>query len=172
MARLPTRGPSDDLLPVTIGEATLSEAPAARVTWIAPFRGRADEVAQALGGLPDPGRWRDAGALRIVATAPGQWTVLGEVDPPDGIAVTDQSDAWFRLILSSDSAADILARLVPADLRGAEPGWAARTLLGHVSITLLRDTEGWEIWAPRSMAGTVLHDLARAMRSIAGRRAL
>ena len=92
----------------------------------------------------------------------------------DGLAaVTDQSDAWIVVRLEGAGAEDVLARLVPIDLRGrAFPqDSAARTLLGHMSVGIVRVPGGFEIRAFRSMAGTLAHELGRAMRAVAARGA-
>ena len=67
---------------------------------------------------------------------------------------------------------DILARLVPIDLRDqAFPdGAAARTLFGHMTAVLMRlGPEHYEVMVFRSMAGTLAHDLKDAMESVAAR---
>ncbi len=144
----------------------LSAAPPEPITWFAAFDG-AD-------GYPAPGSWVQRGAARLVATGPGQWTALGPFDPPESAAVADQTDAWAAMILVGAGAPDVLARLTSVDLRVGrfDTGAAARTLLGHVAVTLLCIGEGrYEILVPRSMAGTAVHDLRRAMRTVAARAA-
>ena len=102
---------------------------------------------------------------------------------PEGLkglaAVTEQSGAWVRVALTGEGAGDALARLVPVDLRPAvlPPGAVRRTLIGHIAGAVVgadgdHEIGGHEIWAPRSMAGTLAHDLARAMGMVAARRRL
>ncbi|MEL6839146.1 MAG: sarcosine oxidase subunit gamma, partial [Pseudomonadota bacterium] len=65
---------------------------------------------------------------------------------------------------------DVLARLVPVDLRLAtfKTGHTARTMLGHMSVAISRvGAQSFEIMAMRSMAGTLVHELETAMRSVA-----
>lgn len=180
MADLFARTPAEGLLPVTIGGVTLSEAEPARITSVAPFRGREAAVSKALqeaagAAFPAPNRATGKAGARIVWTGPGQALVLGPAVAPEGAAITDQSDAWAHLVLEGQGARDVLARLAPVDLREGvfRRGHAARTLLFHMTATLIRTgTDRWEILVFRSMAKTAVHDLTGAMRGLAGRQAL
>jgi len=87
-------------------------------------------------------------------------------------SVVDQSDAWAIVILEGASAEDVLARLVPVDVRAArfKLGHTARTMLGHMTVSITRVGEqAFQIMAFRSMAKTLVHDLQRAMESVASR---
>jgi sarcosine oxidase subunit gamma len=58
------------------------------------------------------------------------------------------------------------------DVRRAQfpPGHAARTMLHHMTCTLMRTgDDAFEIMVFRSMAATAVHDLGTAMRSVAAR---
>jgi len=86
--------------------------------------------------------------------------------------VVDQGDGIAAVRLEGGGARDVLARLVPLDLRdGSFPeGATARTLLNHMAVTLTRvGAEAWEILAMRSMAATLVRELAEAMRHVAAR---
>jgi sarcosine oxidase subunit gamma len=74
------------------------------------------------------------------------------------------------LRLSGPDAVEVLSRLVPLDLAQMPPRTSARSLLNHMPLLLIRGDEGFEVWSYRSMAGTLLHELATAMRGVAARR--
>lgn len=179
MVNLVAKSAADGLLPVTHGSVTLSEAGMARITSVAPFRGRSGAVSDALkaavgAAFPAPNRVTGTAGARIVWTGPGQAMVLGPEVAVEGAALTDQSDAWAWLVLEGAGARDVLARLTPVDLRDGvfKRGHAARTLLFHMTCTLMRTgAERWEILVFRSMARTAVHDLGEAMRSVAARSA-
>lgn len=174
MASLVAMSPCAGLLPLSAGEVILSETAPEAITAVAPFDGRADAVSRALedaagAAFPAPGRWTGADT-RIVWTGPDQAMVLGPRVALAGAAVTDQSDAWAVMRLDGHGAEAVLARLVPIDVRLARfpPGHAARTLLHHMTCTILRVGEdAFEIMVFRSMAATAVHDLETAMRSVA-----
>jgi sarcosine oxidase subunit gamma len=166
--------PCAGLLPVTHGAVTLSEVLPEAITSVAPFAGQEAAVSAALeaalgAGFPQPNRWTGA-ETRIVWTGPEQAMVLGPRVAPAGAAVTDQSDAWAVMRLEGQGVEAVLARLVPVDVRRAQmpPGHAARTMLHHMTCTLLRTGEdAFEIMVFRSMAATAVHALETAMRSVA-----
>jgi len=95
---------------------------------------------------------------------------------PEGIAahaaLSDVTDGWARLVLSGEGPEEVLARLVPVDLRPAALGvdQTCRTLLGHMtaSITRLSDS-AFEIMVFRSMAKTAVHELTQAMTHVTAR---
>ncbi len=178
MARLVALSPCAGLLPVTHGTTTLSELTPEAITSIAPFDGEEAAVSAALeatagAAFPAPNRWTGA-TTRIVWTGPGQAMALGPRVAPAGAALTDQSDAWAVMRLEGQGAEAVLARLIPIDLRRAHfpPGHAARTLLHHMTCTLLRaGDDAFDILVFRSMAATAVHDIETAMRSVAAQGA-
>ena len=164
-------------LPLAVGGARLSEAVLGPVTSIAPFRGREAAVARALGGiaLPAPGRTERIGEGRLVWTGPGRALLIGR-PVPEGLsgiaAVVDQGDGIAAVLLEGPAAREVLARLVPLDLRDRSfpEGATARTLLNHMAVTLSRlGAEAYEVMAMRSMAATLVREMAEAMRHLAGR---
>jgi heterotetrameric sarcosine oxidase gamma subunit len=174
VARLIAVTPTQGLgLPIAHGTVRLHEVEPGPVTSIAPFRGA--DLSGVLGALPEPGRVVPWGEGRLLWSGHGRWTLLG-VPAPEGLsglaAVVDQSDAATRLHLSGAAVLDVLARLVPVDLREVPEGRALRTFLNHMTVTLIRDAEGWEIHGFRSMAGTLVHEIAEAMRRVAARAAV
>jgi heterotetrameric sarcosine oxidase gamma subunit len=174
VARLVETSPFAGLLPRAAGGVTLSEVRVEAITSVAPLAGREATVSAVLeraagAAFPAPGRWT-GGDIRIVWTGPGQAMVLGARVAPEGAAVTDQSDAWAVMRLEGAGAEAVLARLVPVDLRRAQfpPGHAARTMLHHMTCTLIRaEDAAFEIMVFRSMAATAVHHLGEAMQSVA-----
>ena len=174
MADLAARSAGAGLFPIEAGSARAAEVVPAGLWSVMPHRGRAGEVAAALPcGWPEPGRVAEGGGVRAIWFGREAAMVTGA--RPEGLeglaAVTDQADAWVVVRLSGPAAEDVLARLVPIDLgaRAFPEGSAARTLLGHMSVGLLRAEGAFEILAFRSMAGTLAHEMGRAMRAVAAR---
>ena len=86
------------------------------------------------------------------------------LNAPNSTAVGD------TLSLTGAGAEDVLARLVPVDLRGM--GAAARSSLGHMGVILMRHKDGFELMVFRSMARTAWHEIEAAMKMQAARQAL
>ena len=178
MARLIAVTPLQGLgLPMVVGGARLSEVDLGPVTSLAPFRGKEAAVARALGGaaLPHPGRVERAGEGRLVWVGPGRCLLIGRA-APEGLrviaAVVEQGDGIAAAVLQGPAARDVLARLVPIDLRDAAfpEGATARTMLVHMSVTLSRvGAEAYEILAFRSMGATLVREVAEAMHHVAAR---
>lgn len=161
----------------TLGGVTLSEVDVGPITSVAMLPGGAKSVAKGLKTLglamPEPGTFSEKKGARIVWTGREQ-AFLTSADCPalDGAAVTDQSDGWTVLGLSGAGAADVLARLVPMDLRlGALPvGRVVRTQLNHMNVVILRvGDHAFEIMVFRSMARTAWHEIEAAMQMLAAR---
>lgn len=179
---LKARGATAGLLPVTHGTVTLSEAPAQPMTSVMPYPGQVAAVEAALQeahglSFPAPGQVTQAGDVRCLWTGQAEAWLVG-VAPPDRLAglaaLSDQGDGWVVLHLTGQGAAEVLARRVPLDLRPARFGVqaCARSLLGHAAIHLCRIEEGFEIRGFRSMARTLVRELADAMAAVAAREAL
>lgn len=176
MADLLARTPAAGLLPVAHGALTLDEAPWETITSLSPRRGRTGEVARVL-PLPDPGRTLRADGRRVIWAGLDLFMVAGP--RPEGLeglaALTDQSDAWCRLRLSGPGVEAALARLTPLDPNPHSfgKGRSARTLMGHMDALLVREgREVVEAWVFRSMAGSAVHEVERAMRGVTAREAL
>ena len=95
--------------------------------------------------------------------------VAGAVSLDGLAAVTDQTDAWAVIHIEGQGVEDVLARLVPVDLRGPvfKKNHVTKTMLGHMSVTIKRvGSRGFEIMVMRSMAATLVHDLHVAMRGV------
>ena len=166
--------------PLHLGGVTLAEAAVGPITSVAVLPGGAKAVAKGLKGLgltfPAPNSFVEKKDVRIVWTGREQAFLIG-VEPPalEGAAVTDQSDGWAVLAISGVGAVDVLARLVPLDLRlPAFPvGCAVRSGLNHMNGVILRTGDyAFEIMVFRSMARTAWHELEAAMQAVAARQAL
>lgn len=168
-------------LPMMRGAAVLGAAPDAPMRAILPFRDRHAAVASALGcALPGPGeslRLPDGGLLLWAGL--NQWLLRGAAAADaalverleDDAAAVDVSDAWAGLVLSGAGTGDVLARLVPLDLDAAAflPGSVAASLLRHVPCRLVMGDGDVLLLVPRSLVGSAVADIARAMDGVAAR---
>ncbi|MCW9042227.1 MAG: sarcosine oxidase subunit gamma [Pseudopelagicola sp.] len=181
MGKLDAKSPCDGLLPIEIGAARLSEVEMTRLTSLAPKPGQEAAFSKALKAahgmaLPAPNRATGKAGARALWFGKGQGMLIGP-EPEAGLAahaaLTDQSDAWAMVRLEGAAAEDVLARLVPVDLRQSvfKRGHTARTMLQHMAVSITRISgEAFLILAFRSMAGTLVHDLETAMKGVAARR--
>lgn len=178
MVSLIANTPLAGRLPLTIGDVEITEIVVENAWLIAPFAGKKSAVSAALKAacgmvLPKAGRASGTGA-RIIWMAGGQWLLIADALPDlTGLAaVTEQADGLAAARVSGPATEDVLARLVPMDLRPAvfTKGATARTLLGHMMCSITRvDADAVEVMVMRSMAGTLVHDLERAAQGVAGR---
>lgn len=162
---------------LTLGGATLAEADPGPITSIAVYPGAAKAMAKGLKALglamPAPNSFVEKKGARIVWTGREQAFLMGVEAPAlEGAAVTDQSDGWAMLTLAGAAAVDVLARLVPLDLRlAAFPvGQVARSGLNHMNAVILRTgDDAFAILVFRSMARTAWHELETTMHMVAAR---
>jgi len=172
VVKLISLSPCAAFLPLTVGGVRLTEIIPERLVTVAPFQGQQDVVSAALRaqlgvGLSDVNR--RAGVVTWFGQ--GLWMVAGDV-VLDTAAVTDQTDAWAVVRIEGERVEDVLARLVPTDLRPNAFGdnHVAKTLSGHMPVTVVRTgRDAFDIMAMRSMAQTLVHDLEVAMRGVAAR---
>jgi len=181
VADLIAKSPCDGLLPLAIGAASLSEVEAGAITSISPFEDGAEPLAEVLKSahglsIPAPNRATGKDGARAIWFSRSHVLLVGPKPDPvlaQYAAVTDQSDAWTAVRLEGDAAVDVLARLVPVDLRQAtfKRGYTVRTMIQHMngSITRVGD-RAFQIMVFRSMAATLVHDLKTAMEGVAARR--
>lgn len=162
---------------LTLDGVTLAEVDTGPVTSIAVYPGQAKAVAKGLKALglvmPEPNSFSEKKGARIVWTGRDQAFLMG-VDAPalEGAALTDQSDGWAVLALSGAGGAEVLARLVPMDLRlGAFPvGRVARTQVNHMNAVILRTGDDMvQVMVFRSMARTAWHELETTMHMVTAR---
>lgn len=139
---------------------------------LAPYAGAGDKAAEVLGmDLPSPGRFEGKNPM-LAWFGYGHYMLLGrapDVGLADHCAVVDQTDGWAVFDVSGPQAMDVLARLTPLDLRpnALANGSAVRTELAHMQGAVLRmRKDRFRIMVFRSMAGTLVHDLNRAVQSV------
>ncbi len=158
----------------------LAEVEVGPITSIAVFPAGAKAVAKGLKALglamPAPSAFVEKKEARIVWTGRDQAFLIGVGCPTlEGGAVTDQSDGWAVLAVSGPAAVDVLARLVPLDLRLSvcPVGTALRTQLNHMNAVILRVGDyAFQIMVFRSMARTAWHEIETAMQLVAARAGL
>jgi sarcosine oxidase subunit gamma len=179
VAKLIAKSAAEGLLPVQVGAMNLKEPQISRITAIAPYPGREAAVAQALAraglGWPQPDRSIVNGRAAILWSGRLQAFLFNA--PPDAVspadaALTDVTDGWAGLTLDGRGASQVLARLVPIDLRLSRfpEGATARTALGHMMILLhRRGAERFALVVFRSMVATAVHEIEVAMRAVAAR---
>jgi heterotetrameric sarcosine oxidase gamma subunit len=165
---------------LTLAGVILAEVPVGPITSLAVFPGGAKAVAKGLKALglamPAPGAFAEKKGARIVWTGRDQAFLMGVEAPAlEGAAVTDQSDGWAVLGLSGVAAVEVLARLVPLDLRlTAFPvGSAVRSGLNHMNAVILRTGDyAFELMVFRSMARTAWHELETTIAMVAARQGM
>ncbi len=165
--------PCAGLLPISQDGIEVTEVAVERLMSVAPFAGQDKAVSAALkdqigGGLAGVNRRTGV----VTWFGHGTWMVGGDVALDGLAAVTYQSDAWAVVQIAGAGVEDVLARLVPVDLRAQQfkKNHVAKTMLGHMSVTITRvGADAFEIMVMRSMAATLVHDLRTAMRGVAAR---
>lgn len=178
MASLIEISPCEGLLPKIAGGMVLSELSFARVTSVAPFKGKTRALGAALKamglGWPGAGQSVRAKDSAVLWSGMDQAFLIGpDPAPLQGLAaLTDQSDGWARMRLKGPGAEQALARLVPLDLRAhvfAE-GQVARSGLNHMMLHIGRSgADSFDLMVFRSMAGSAVHELHQAMEAVAAR---
>lgn len=163
MVNLIAKSPLWGQAPVVSAGVTLAVVDLGRVTSVAPFG--------ATQGFPAPHCVLTDGVARLVWTGRGQAFLIN--GPPEAwagkAALTDQSDAWACLSITGAGAVDVLARLVPIDLRGMVVGACARSSLGHMTAIFIAVAGGYEVMVFRSMAQTAWNELETVVRMRAAR---
>ena len=178
MVKLLPLAPCGRMLPLMIGTVTLAEVVVTQQWSVAPFAGQDNAVSAALKdqigvGLAPVNRVLRKGDACVQWFGHGTWLVRGDVALDGVAAVTDQTDAWAVVQIAGARVEDVLARLMPVDLRAVvfKSGHMARSMLGHMSVAITRvGPQAFEIMAMRSMAGTLVHELTVAMENVAARR--
>jgi len=180
VAELKARTACRDELPLEIGSAQLAELDLGPVTSVMVW-GSEKELSGALKeahgvAFPKPNRSSGKDETRCIWFGRNQALLMGtaaDVGLRVYAAIVDQSDAWCAVSLSGEVSEDVLARLVPVDLRRAQfkRGHTVRTQVGHLMASVTRTgPESFMILVFRSMAATLIHELKQAMQSVAARR--
>lgn len=179
MVELKAQSSFADLLPLKIGSMTVEERDLGRLTVLGGFASAAglSETLEASHGvtLPKPLQstqkdntrclWFGRNEVLLVGPAPDQ-TLANHA------ALVDVSDGWAAAELQGPGAEDVLARLVPVDLRNATftPGQTLRSQLREIPASITRTDTGFLLLVYRSMAATLVQELRRAMEAVASRR--
>ena len=177
MDKLQAVSPCAGLLPITIGAVSVAVMDVGPITSVTPFAGVSGSDLERALGMPFPAPLQSTtdGDARLVWVGRGEALLMGVVPEASlgtHAAVVDQSDAWAVVTLTGAGGADVLARLVPVDMRLAVFGAGAtvRTQVGHMNASITRlDGDTYLIAVFRSMEGTLVHDLARALEAVAAR---
>ena len=180
MVELISKSACEGRLPLTIGGMSLTEEKPVALTSLMPWRGQEEALAEALEkahglSLPVPGRTTGKEGGSLIWFGRGQYLLMGpapDLALADHAALTDQSDAWAVVKLDGEGSEDVLARLVPIDLRRAtfKRGYTTRSQLQHMMASVTRTgPQAFVIMVFRSMAGTLVHDLKTAMEAVAAR---
>lgn len=179
MVELSARSPCGDLLPISIGQTKLEEVDAGHLTSLSTLGdvGALSAALELAHGMAWPGPNRTTGKdrARCIWFGRGEALLMGPAPDPSMrqvAAVVDQSDAWAVVALSGNGAEDVLARLVPVDLRrqSFRRGHSVRSQVQHMNASITRvGPDRFLILAFRSMAGTLVHELRTAMEAVASR---
>lgn len=178
MVELRAQSAAAGLLPLSIGTVSVEEVDPGVLTSIAPHD--ADKLSAALEkahGMALPGPLRATGKEGNRCIWFGHREVLLAGPAPDKTlgkhaAVVDQSDGWTCVTLSGAGSVDVLARLVPVDLREGtfKRGHTVRAPIQHMTGSITRiGADRFLILVFRSMAGTLVHDLKTAMEAVTAR---
>lgn len=172
--------PCEGLLPLHVGSVKVAEVDLGNMCSLSPFGDASrlsDTLKRAHGvALPKPGRATGKEGARCIWFGRDEVLLAGPAphgDLAEVAAVVDQSDAWAAVSISGADAMDVLARLVPVDLREAhfKRGHTARTMVQHMTASITRTgADDFLVLVFRSMAGTLVHDLKTAMEAVAARR--
>jgi heterotetrameric sarcosine oxidase gamma subunit len=177
--KLSDMGACAGLVPLSIGSVTVDELDVGRITSLSPFGdasglSAASESAHGI-GWPDVGHMSGRDGARLVWFGRNEVVLMGPA-PDDALAkhaaVVDVSDAWAVVSIEGETAVDVLARLVPVDLRleAIARGATVRTQVGHMAVSITRlGGDSFMVLVFRSMASTLIHELKQAMVGFAAR---
>lgn len=180
MVELAAQSPCAGLLPLRIGGVSLLSEDPGQLTALMPAPGGEAALSRALKAAhgvdwPAPGRMETGQGAAVQWFGHAQALLIGPAPDPALAAhavLVDQSDAWAVVRLEGAGAGEVLARLVPLDLRAGAfpPGATARSLLGHMSASVTRLPAGeFRLMVFRSMARTLVQELHHAMDGVAAR---
>lgn len=177
MVDLVAKSAFEGLLPIHFGKMHLTAADLVSMTLIQPFKGQTNAISDILQTahkikMPKTGQFVFGAHAKALWFGRGQIMLVG---PPatsklsDYAAVSDQSDGWVGLEFRGQGAADVLARLVPIDMRADHfpLGSTARSLVGHMQASIsCIGPDHFLIFVFRSMAGTLVHDLSEGAETV------
>lgn len=168
----------------TFGDITITESDAFALASIAARRGHEDamrKAAKSLLGIDLPDIQMSAQGSDYAAfwTGPDQWFIEAPIGTHEDIAtpikaalkdtgsVTEQTGGWVRFEVAGASSIAMFGRLTMLDLATLPVGTASRTSIEHIgSFVIKRGPESFTVLAPRSYAGSMLHALTLAAKSV------
>ena len=160
----------------TIGPVTITERFDVALASVALRRDRDKDLARLAkaAGLPLPAAASHAQGAPYAAfwMTPDMWMAEAPLASHDDIAahlklaladaasVTEQTDAWVRFDLTAPDLTPLLERLTNLDLPAKPDGFAARTVIDHLGVYLIRHAATTvTLYAPRASAQSLLHAL-------------
>lgn len=170
------------------GRVVLSEWRASSILQVQAWPDTLERVLGIVTGLtdvrtPEPGSAAHALGLTLAAIAPGRFFVAG--DAPDLVArfsaalivadatVADISHGRTILLLEGETAAGLLQSCVQVDLdpNVFRPGRVAQTMIHHIDVLIVRQTEtSFQLWVLRSFAQSLAEWLLDAGLGIPSQR--
>lgn len=158
------------------GDVHLAEVTGLALVSVAvPLGGDADQIATKLGvAAPAPGQFTSAGDQQLIWMSPDQMMLAFPSDAPlaepqiqaklAGAAyTTNQTDAWAVLSLSGVGVDRALERICPLDLAGLKPGSAARTVMEHMGVVILRSEDATVLMSAASSGLSFLHAVEKSV---------
>jgi sarcosine oxidase subunit gamma len=128
-------------------------------------------------GYPLPGIEQNIGSAGQGAfwMGPHQWMLwhdyrsdpdwAAEIDLQGLAATTEQTDAWARFDLSGSGLLGVMERLCNLDSARIQTGLATRTQIHHMGVFVVVVDAVAQIYVPRSMADSLVHAVAGAIRA-------
>lgn len=165
-----------------IGPVTITERTDVALASLAIRRGRAAEVAaiaqQSGIPLPEPGH-HATDTLAAFWLAPDMWMIEAPFATHEDIrahllqqfgdaaSITEQTDAWVRFDVTSDTIPALMERLSNFDLAKAANNAATRTVIDHLGCYLIKRSRAEvTLYGPRSSAHSLHHALTTAATSL------
>lgn len=167
------------LLPMTVGSVRVEAQDLGVLTSLSPYgdASAVTDILQAAHGVavPEPGRSTGKDGARCIWFGRKDLLLIGP-HPDAGLAhyaaVVDVSDGWAAVTIEGAAGVDVLARLVPVDLRPStfKRGHTLRTQVGHMNASITRlGPERLLVLVFRSMAGTLVTELRHALEAVHAR---
>ncbi len=177
---------NDAALAIERQGATICRRRQGTIVSIAAFDDRRELLAMLSGltgaSIPDRCRSSTGHSVVLLAYSPARWLAL--TDAAEGAArlfafavacrpyaaVVDQSHGWVCLHITGPRCRDVLAAGSSLDFRSRSfsAGHCAATALGKISVFIhaLPASDGFDIYVPRSFAGSLSNWMRRVLASI------
>ena len=182
VSKLSAKSSFEGLLPKQIGSVSIKEYTAEYLTIMDCPMGKEDNVSSVLRknyGITLPAPNRSTGRIgHCCLWFGGQYLLMGlkaSSELADVARLTNVSDGYAILHAKGHEIEAVLARLIPINLSNSvfKRGDTAKTLVQHMQASVTRISKiTFQIIVFRSMAHTLVHNLERAMGSVAFRAAL